>query len=271
MNPGKKNEFDRQLREKFSDFKPEAAADLWDKIAAQLDAQEHGRVVAMATKKRRSPTWWISVAAALLAVCSVVYWFNRPVSVTYLQRPLADAAVAKPAAPTVVEESAAEPPIERLDIARLKRVFARKDKRSDRNIAVRPLDTMTQNSGQPVQNRGDQRLATHKVAPPETPTLEAKRVAAVTLPVEQPEAVEEVLASVPDIQPLVVLEEEEETMLASAEEGKQHFGISNILNYVVGTVDQREEKLVTFSNDGEGSLKLDFNFGLAKNRKKKIR
>src|SRR5690606_33105912 len=77
------------------------------------------------------------------------------------------------------------------------------------------------------------------------------------------------IAGVPAIEPLLVLEDEEETMLASTEATRQAFGLSNILNYVVGTVDQRDEKLVTFSNDEEGSLKLDFNFGLAKNKKKK--
>src|SRR3546814_20753313 len=90
-------------------------------------------------------------------------------------------------------------------------------------------------------------------------------------PTDQPVSRESIASTVPVIQPPVVLEDEEETLLAAAGESKQPFGVSNILNYVVGAVDQRDEKLVTFSNDGEGSLKLDFNFSLAKNKKKRIK
>ena len=38
MNPGKNNDFDRQLAGKFNDFRPEVPNGLWDKIASKLDA-----------------------------------------------------------------------------------------------------------------------------------------------------------------------------------------------------------------------------------------
>src|SRR5690606_8845639 len=102
-----------------------------------------------------------------------------------------------------------------------------------------------------IDTAGEPRLADAIVLRPEADVLPAT----VTL------------AHVPEIQPLVD-RDEGDVLLASTEREKRSLGLSTILNYVVSTVDQREEKLVTFSNDGEGSLKLDFNFGLAKNRKK---
>ncbi|MBK1442068.1 hypothetical protein JHJ32_18875 [Parapedobacter sp. ISTM3] len=278
MNPNKRNEFDKQLQEKFGDFRPEVPVDLWGKIAAQLDAQAQGDAKAAPAKQRRLPVWWLSAAAMLLAVCGVFYWYNRPVAVTYLQRPVAKADPIEPAIGTITQsDKDTVPASEPLDIERLKQVFAKKDRGSVQHTSP-TLDSGVNNDRPPVENQGPQQLMANQPIQYEVAgASEVKRpaTAVVELPVERPGeqsvAMEEALANVPDIQPLVALEDDEETMLASAGERKQPFGISNILNYVVGTVDQREEKLVTFSNDSEGSLKLDFNFGLAKNKKKKVK
>ena len=256
MNPNEKNEFDRHMADKFKDFKPSVPAGLWDRIATQLDAQQSRPVIPL-KRKRRFPTWWMSVAATLLVVCGIAYWYNRPTPITYLQgRVAAHEHTEEPGAPVVnvpTEAPAQEPipEIEPLDRERLKRIFAKKNRQ-------RPVATEAQPVDRPAKSTETQQLATHEVVHPTE-----------TLPVEQAVVAEEV-AAVPDIQPLVVLQEEG-ILLAAENTSRQPFGISNILNYVVGTVDQREEKLVTFSNDDEGSLKLDFNFSLAKNRKKKIK
>lgn len=265
MNPNEKNEFDRQLADKFKDFKPNVPAGLWDRIATQLDAQQSHPVIPL--KKRRFTTRWMSVAAAILMVCGMVYWYNRPIPVTYLQGRVAthEEVASDPDGIDVTAKAPTPEPIpevEPLDIAQLKRVFTKKNRQRTITTAVQPKNL-------PAESTEIQQLTAHETASPkDTPT--APIHAAETQPTEQAFPAEAV-AAVPDIQPLVVLEEEEETLLAAENTGRQPFGISNILNYVVGTVDQREEKLVTFSNDDEGSLKLDFNFGLAKNRKKKIK
>lgn len=268
MNPDDKKEFDRQLADKFKDFKPDVPAGLWDRIATQLDAQE-SRPVATLKKKRRFPTWWISVAAAVLVVCGIAYWYNRPIPVTYLQARIApEEEASEPVVDVITEEPV--PSAEPLDIAQLKRVFAKKNRKAGNNERRDHIATAGQHANLPNKPVEAQQLATTEIEPPKgtsTTTIPATG----TLPAQQAITSEEVIAAVPDIQPLVVSEEEEETLLASANDSRQPFGISNILNYVVSAVDQREEKLVTFSNDDEGSLKLDFNFSLAKNRKKKIK
>src|SRR3546814_5892200 len=87
MKQDKKNEFDRQLADKFANFRPEVPGGLWGKIASKLDEQQHGSIVPI-KQQRRFPTRWLSVAASVLIVCGIVYWYNRPVAVTYLQSPV---------------------------------------------------------------------------------------------------------------------------------------------------------------------------------------
>jgi len=262
MNPDEQQEFDKRLQQKFEDFRPQVPDGLWDRIAQQLDADAAHPVVPIRAKRRTVPARWMIAAATLLVVCGVLHRQSRPVSVTYLHAEKSEAA-----ATVVVPEltdveptppaTASEPATEALDLARLRQLFAKRNRK-------KPVPARAQAAAE-VQEL--------QVADP-TGTIEPQQLAVTVLPatlVSPPAPGNEVAATVPDIEPLVVLEEEEETMLASTSDSKPSFGLSNILNYVVGTVDQRDEKLVTFSNDDEGSLKLDFNFGLAKNKKKKLK
>ncbi len=267
MNPNGKNDFDRQLKEKFEGFRPEVPAGLWDKIATRLEPSDE-RVVAMIPKRRRFARRWLSVAALLLMGIGVAYWYNRPVAVTYLQGAQETLALA-PAEPMQADTADQEPipdPVP-LDVERLKRLFAKKHRTATAETGAAPVRT--------VESAADNRDANLRIADNDSRqqvpvSQEAKaELRPSPLPDASPQP-EEALARVPDIEPLIP-EEEEESLLAAVHGEKPAFGISTILNYVVGTVDQREEKLVTFSNDSEGSLKLDFNFGLAKNRKKKLK
>lgn len=272
MNRDKKNEFDRLLADKFENFRPDAPTELWDKIASKLDEQEQSNIVPI-KQQRRFPIRWISVAASILVVCGMIYWFNRPVVVTYLQNPVTHVEEAEiPAVEELKPEPA--PMVEPLDIDRLKQPSARQRPNNKNQPKVNPAETLqaseTQQASRSAETTDNQRLITEGTLSA-THAL-AKNDELITLPsAGRPISEEAIVATVPDIQPPVVLEEEEETLLAAAEASKQPFGVSNILNYVVGAVDQRDEKLVTFSNDGEGSLKLDFNFSLAKNKKKRIK
>ncbi|WP_257670150.1 hypothetical protein [Parapedobacter tibetensis] len=272
MNPNEDKGFDRQMRDKFENFKPEVPTGLWDKIEAQLDAQDGHHMVSMARGRRRLPTWWLAVAATLLVVCGMAYWYSRPLEVTYLQGKavIQEEDSRKPVATYIPEEKPATT-VDPLDVERLKRLFAKKRSRIERNENTRGVEKTREVAKEsPNETDPSQWVTTKDVLETEKPAEGKIGAVASDKPEDGTIVSENVVANVPDIKPPVILEDEEETMLASTD-GKQPFGLSNILNYVVGTVDQREEKLVTFSNDNEGSLKLDFNFGLAKNKKKKIK
>ncbi|MFB2118062.1 hypothetical protein [Parapedobacter sp. 2B3] len=268
MNPNKKNEFDRQLAGKFESFRPGVPSGLWDKIASKLDEQEQSNIVPI-KQQRRFPIRWISVAASVLVVCGFVYWYNRPVEVTYLQNPVAQEEEADAPA---IEEPAHEPAaaVEPLDMDRLKQLFAKRN-RTPKNESKQEIQMAeTPPANRPAEAADSQPVITEETASP-TQVFAKNNEQATPPSANQPVSEEAIAATVPDIQPPVIMEEEEETLLAAVEASKQPFGVSNILNYVVGAVDQRDEKLITFSNDGEGSLKLDFNFSLAKNKKKRIK
>ena len=257
MNPGKKNQFDEQLREKFEGFRPDAPAGLWEKIAAELDEQH--------PRRRRVPTWWMAVAATIVVVSGIVYWQNRPVSVTYLhaqaEEPVIPAQKATGAVASAAPVDTAELPAEPLDLEKLRHVFAKRERNISDKKRLRVQEPVEQ-SAEVLGSAASPQLASH-----ETEVAPADRS---LRPGDTLKKVNTAITAVPPIEPPVVLEEEE-TMLASSDPAKQPFGVSSILNYVVGTVDQRDEKLVTFSNDEEGSLKLDFNFSLARNKKKRIK
>jgi len=271
MHPDKRNEFDTQLAGKFQNFQPEVPGGLWDKIASKLDEQEQSNTVPI-KQPRRFPSSWVSAAAAVLLVCGAVYWYNRPVTVTYLQRPVVVVHADETVTPVAEgpSDQEADPEIEPLDIDRLKQLFTRRDRKVERKNLAEIRVAETKDVGQPTETTDSLLSAIDEMTSP-APAL-AKNDSPVIPPSEDHQMVLETVATtVPEIEPPVALEEAAETLLAASDRPKQPFGVSNILNYVVGTVDQREEKLVTFSNDGEGSLKLDFNFSLARNKKSSIK
>jgi len=285
------NPFDEAIRRKFEDFRPSVPDGLWENIASRLE-ETQDRVVPLRPERRRQRQW-IAVAAVALLVCGAAIWFNRPVEVTYLrgeapagaamtagetQEGMKLAASDTGAAPTGSEtavQDARVPETERIDLAGLKQLFGRK-RRVGEQDRKEPTDTEQPQVDRHVPDAGVQ-LAAQVVPVEMTPALTAGPVTSETQhePMAQPvPPVSEMtmeLAGVPDIQRPVPLEDEAEVLLASADPestGKSPFGISKLLNYVVGAVDQREEKIVTFSTNEEGILKMDFNLGLARNRKK---
>ena len=270
MHPDKRNEFDRQLADKFDSFRPEVPGNLWDNIASVLDKQEQKQAPAVPIKQRRTSTRWISVAAALLVVCGTVYWYNRPVAVTYLQGTTAQATatVSEPPGETAAAEAtpgqeatAADPEVERLDIGRLKQLFAKRNRNTENRHRPELPAAAIQGTGQPAGTYGETPLTDEAATPAVAETPLARNV--------QPAMTEAVAVTVPEATPPPVATEmpaETETLLTATGKPKKPFGVSNLLNYVVNAVDRRDEKLVTFSDDGEGSLKLDFNFGMARNR-----
>lgn len=269
MNPHDR-EFDRLMREKFENFNPEVPKGLWDKIAATLDANESdiNKVVPPAAKKPSTSRWWMSAAAAAF-ICAFVYWIYRPVEIIQLQ---GKKAAEQAQAPLTAEPEShkAEIPSDPLNFEPIKSFVAKRVSKADIEQLQTPLEDQQQTEKHKSLSRmekGEPRMLTVTQSQSIEQEIPAGELVSQPVAVNPPT---EYAATVPDIQPLIVLADEEETMLASAD-NKQPFGMSSILNIVVGTVDQREKKIVKFSNDDEGSIKVDFNFGLAKTRKNKFK
>lgn len=250
MNPNDK-EFDRRMREKFKNFTPGVPVGLWNKIDDALDSEtsKPGKIIGPTrTRWKFTPRW----AAAVLVVFALAYWYNRPVEVIYLQGKVGIPVVVgeEPPSPRPVLQPADEPG----DISPAKSVFTGKVlERINRISAEMPREGTVRDDDTQPSAVEIQLVATDAETAPD-PIVD--------------DPLETYIIEVLDLQPLVVLEEAEEVMLANVGPSDT-FGVSRLLNFVVGAVDQRAEKAITFSNDEEGSLRIDFNFNLVKNRKSK--
>ena len=78
------------------------------------------------------------------------------------------------------------------------------------------------------------------------------------------------VTEIEDIQPLIPVEEETETMYASAESVKKgNNTVTNILNKIAENIEIHDSKNLRFSADEEGSIRVDLINSLVKNRFKK--
>jgi len=249
----KDNEFDRQLREKLHGFTPDVPEGLWGKIAARLDVDADGKsTFEVLPKSKTVPGWWLAAAAALV-ILALGFWINRPVEVIYLQ------GNTETADGQLFERPAHIPSLPR----------------EDSSNEGTPLVAVKVPDPRPKPQRSAPIKRASAVKAPVSAKHVPDRHVAVSLrnpkggSVQPPtDTLKTYIVQVPSVDPPVVLDDIEEEMLATAPPSDS-FGAGQLLNWVVGAVDQRAEKAVTFASDGEGSLRIDFNFGLAKNRKKK--
>lgn len=254
MHPANQ-EFDRKIRERMAHFTPDVSAGLWAKIEAGLPDGTHGAAAQLAGPRRKPSRWWWA-AAAVLAVSLLSYWFTRPVDVIYLQgKTTTPEAVSPPQ--TTGRDNTAQPAMETGDTTPGPVRTAQEIPQETAPVRAMPA------TAEPVREAPPAALAVRQ--PPvviETasvaPVVPDERAVADTVAIR--------LAEVPEVQPPVVPYDTATEMLASTAPSKP-FGVSRLLNFVIGTVDRREEKAVTFSSDSEGSLKVEFN--LAGNRSRK--
>ncbi len=253
MNPDD-NPFDRHIRDKMKNFTPDVSAGLWDKIEAGL-ARKTPDEAAMPVRRRTVSVAWRWAAAAVLLVGVLSYWASRPVPVIYLQgktaAPMAETH-AQPAGPVAASRPAGETASVMPGRTRTARALPRK-------VRSEPIPAATA----PIQE-----VLPSEPAVKQTPAVQLPPAATPPSLRATPETGSSGsdIAEVPDLQPPVVLDDTAAEMLASAPRSNP-FGVSQLLNFVVGTVDRREEKAVLFSSDSEGSIKIEFN--LARNRSRK--
>lgn len=262
------NDFDRQMRKKFEGFRPDASPGLWDKISAELDTNE-APVKPLKTKKKRHTGWWMSAAAVLL-LGMFAFWLYRPVDVVYLQSTAATGeasdrdeteAMQAELGNMMPDEEVREP----LNLEPIRALFAGRTRRN-------PLG-QSHTHERPMME--DETL----IAPADTSFQEAVVELATIQPIElskpvvadieKPALTEE--AALPEVYGYIIEPEADYGDIASAPANepadRKGFGVSSILNIVMGSVDPRDEKLITFSNDEEGSIRVDFNRALAKARR----
>lgn len=252
MNPTDK-EFDRKIRQKMERFSPGIPTGLWEKIEAGLDDSTGGEKKPVELRAKFS-SWW-GAAAAVLLVGLLSYWLTRPVDVIYLRGKtvVVDDTAVISGAGSYERRAQGDTPTDLTVSADVPHdgEMARQAPRGNLPPTLNVREEVY--PAKPVEIQ-DSITPVLPMDAPDTP---------VSIPI--PAAVETRIADVPDLQPPIVSEDAADEMLASGPPSNP-LGVSRLLNFLVGTLDTREEKAVTFSSDNEGSLKIEFN--LARNRKR---
>lgn len=266
MNDIRDKVFDQLIKDKLEGFLPEVPTTLWDRIHVGLEEQDQKTspaVVPLYTKE--SSRWWIkwSYAAAVAVFLGIGLTFVRePNEVIYLSAQQQQQEAIEHQDTRFMEEAqqAFQDKHQKNQGLNQKTTTSNKVTESPaRSVAkateARPIVQHTDDGSKPHQKLALVQ-ANHDISPKE-------QAAEIQLAVE-PFVVEEnafTYAQVADTDVVIV----DEPGPTNAD--KRRFGVSNVLNYVVGVVDKNEEKVLAFNHDDEGSISLAFNRKALKKRK----
>lgn len=253
MSPNEHKNFDKAIQKKLESFQPEVHSGLWEKIQSGLDNHQ-ATGISKKPRKINVANWSIAAAVVILAGAVLLY-SNRAQETIYL----------KPVAPVIMAD--------RTDLLmHTESIAQNKSDMEDAGESLRELNQFLTRLITPKEKKGEQ--------------LESTLVATVELkPYLQPINFNEVRIDEGPGTSLLALDAKvlASTTIATGHPNRQAninetpietipnpvknegFGVSRILNLVVAQVDKRPEKFISFSDDEEGSIKVDFNLAHYKN------
>lgn len=266
------NTFDRKIKEKLEGLNPTVSGGLWAKIEAGLAEEPAGHLTGRARKKQAFR--WISIAASLMIV-GFAWWMYQPTAVIYLRTETAvpvtltttghqtainagNPAIAQVISP--VSEKHSGPAIGQKAPAQQKR----------RDFQA--TDNTREQQAAPVAEKRVIMLLEETEVPhaaiyqqfPKVPVQAEISLANKPLAKQHLENVPLLLASTSSVADQERPEDQPQQM-----PDRRPFGVSSILNFVVGAVDNRENKIITFTEDSEGSLNIDFKKSMAQRKRAK--
>lgn len=257
-------EFDNKMRDKLDGYHPEVPVHLWDRIQSELDNKQETVVLGVQEPRKLNWSKWSAAAVILIAVGVLYFTTNQTPEVIYLS---SHAPVRSVTQPTEVElqpahspEKSIEPGGKKLsqDIRTISRVLATTLQATEKKIRV--SDELI------VQETNQFAINLEPTQSSEVETVEMQ-LAGNTVEKSNPQSV-----SVTEIQDLHTEIQANELALSSNKtventaeaHTRSRFGVGRLLNLMVAQIDRRDEKFISFSNDEEGSLKIDFNLAQVK-------
>jgi hypothetical protein len=216
-------EFDKKLQEKIGAFTPKVPEHLWDNIVREV----HGQPV-VPSKRNGAASSWLKIAASIAVVLTTItLYVKRPHEVIYLSgkkaQQIEQKGVLQSQTPAVVT-------------AKNEGMEWNTDKSQNlRHEAVEQktlIEVATQN----------EKSVPHQ---PFDAEIKGPDIVLVKNEAKLPEHI----ASLP----LILSEPVEEER---AKKNKKGFAVSDVLNYVVASVNQGDKKVISFANDDEGILKV---------------
>ncbi|MHC8947466.1 hypothetical protein [Sphingobacterium hungaricum] len=256
----KENEFDDFFKKSLENKEETPHSRVWDKIAAELDQQS--KVVPF---RKTSKKWYAyaSIAALLMLFGVSVFLFRNQDTVESTDT---QATVQPEIEQSITSEKPAtlETPKESEVLPEKKTMLAASQKiDSKKSSKVLKANEELPRTEEFVENVVEEKENFIAVIPVKSPAIEKQ-----TVPIE-PAKVVVAVTEVEPIQPLIDLPEYEETMIATTKSKVKSNFVTQVLNAVSESIDISSSKDVLFSNDEEGTLKINIIDAFARNRKKK--
>lgn len=274
MNKNMDKEFDQKLKNKLENYRPTVPPMLWDKIQEELDNRTETIVLGTPTVKRTNWFKYSAAAAVVIMFGAFLYFNNRPQEVLYLTNNVEISANEVESFATVEESQEVSQPSFADDVRSIRQVFANAiTKKAEAQPVldedINALQFAVQTDTPPLHT-GEQVSQSELVgAHAEFEKLnQSAMVAGVEVDTKNEVQNPNNFAQVEEYH-VSELESDDDQGGDRAEENqtRSRFGISKLLNLMVAQIDKRDERFISFSNDEEGSLKVDFKLAQAKNNK----
>ncbi|MGK9127904.1 hypothetical protein M1D52_04545 [Olivibacter sp. SA151] len=228
--------FDEEVRKKLDSFEPQVSNKVWSNIAEQLDQQTTGSGARPLQMKRALMRWSIAAMIALTLGLGITY-IKQPRKVVYLS-----------AKKEVIKDEGAALP---LPVTKSNNGIGKGEKMVHRSVSPARRDLKERIDGRKITVSENRAMTDPDVIMEDTgnrPMIVNEVVSVAVSPgngrVEQP-ALQFAFIETPTLK---------DTKVKSQE--KKNFGIGEILNYVVGSVDHGDAKVLSFASDDEGTLKV---------------
>jgi len=277
MKKNMDKEFDSKLHEKLDAYRPEVIPQIWDRIQTELAQKQETVVLGVQEARRFQWSKWAAAAVLLIAVGAIYFTANQPQDVIYLSAHAPEQTVDNPEIRknplSPATDQSAESGGKKLsdDIQTISRFLAttlqaternatERNSRKEEEIMDQELNQLAINT-EPIQTtlpESSQNLIAGSVD--EKTVFDENTLASVQIDPDLNVSTSDLHApQIEELKPEVAGHIEDETQMRS------RFGVSKLLNLMVAQIDKRDKKFVSFSNDDEGSLKIDFNLAQARN------
>ncbi|MXV50756.1 hypothetical protein GS399_07205 [Pedobacter sp. HMF7647] len=253
-------DLDKLFQNRFKDFEIEPSEGLFDKIAGELDGKK---------KKKTFFVWWMAAASVVLVLGVGLFFACHPNGKTSQKIVRLKPAVK----PSVKDEKL---PVEKVAVANesVENQEAIKDKSASNKANVPKQSFIASAKQKPLKKDYEKptlpaRPDSQRVVERETLVAksETRKISPETQNVSKPEIEapeikkeEPVLAS--------LLKEDADDSAQTDKSKRKIRSMGDIINFVVSKVDKRQEKLIHFSNNDEGTELTGVNLGFVKFKSK---
>lgn len=254
MQPMSDKELDKLFRAEFESFEVEPSAGLWDRIDAELGtapAQE---------KKKVFPIFWMAAASVVAVMTAGIYFLQPSERVQLRGRVKTEIAEAQPSTekpsqeieqPTAIAERSQAAPAEQIAKPALLAVNEKVGQiHEPENTGA---DAAEVNSGTAIESS---RIASNTTlaSTPELSVSQAEKMGASSLRANPQ----------PSLVAMLSPEAKEANEVEQASPKQKIRSLGDLVNRVVAKVDPRDEKIIEFTDNDEGTEVSGINLGLIK-------